>query len=177
MLQNSNTHLFCLYCRQKELAVQWYACRGKGQCGDLQHCGNSKGNQPCAQRLYPAPFWESAWHEDPAPREHLDQMLPWGKLIQENFAWQNEAPDSESGASCLSGDVLSLGGYKYAVWLLHWSLVCRWYNICWKEVQQTTKAQHSMTFMHQNAQNSFLKLFFIKTLYTKCWLLNISDVP
>ena len=26
--------------------------------------------------------------------ERLDQMLPWGKLIQENFAWQNEAPDS-----------------------------------------------------------------------------------
>ena len=43
--------------------------------------------------------------------ERLKQMLPWGKLIQENFAWQNEAPDSESGVSCLSGDMLSLGGY------------------------------------------------------------------
>ena len=79
----------------------------------LQHCGNSKGNQPCAQRLYPVPFWESIWHEDPDQREHLDQLLPWGKLIQENFAWQNEAPDSESGASCLSENVLSLGGYGY----------------------------------------------------------------
>ena len=41
----------------------------------------------------------------------LKQMLPWGKLIQENFAWQQEASDSESGASCLSGNVLSPGGY------------------------------------------------------------------
>lgn len=32
----------------------------KSQRSDLQHCGNSKGKQPCAQRLYPVPFRESA---------------------------------------------------------------------------------------------------------------------
>lgn len=54
--------------------------------------------------------------------ERLDQILPWGKLIQENFVWQNEAPDSESGASCLSGDVLSLGGYVWIAFPSHFSL-------------------------------------------------------
>lgn len=49
-----------LYSRQKELAVQRHACRRKSQRSDLQHCGNSKGKQPCAQRLYPVPFRESA---------------------------------------------------------------------------------------------------------------------
>ena len=44
----------------KELAVQRHACRCKSQRSDLQHYGNSKGKQPCAQRLYPVPFRESA---------------------------------------------------------------------------------------------------------------------
>ena len=39
---------------RKNRLFQRHACRCKGQRGDLQHCGNCKGKQPCAQRLYPA---------------------------------------------------------------------------------------------------------------------------
>lgn len=45
--------------------------------------------------------------------EHLKQMLPWGKLILESFAQQNQAPDSAPGASCLSVNLLSPGGYVF----------------------------------------------------------------
>lgn len=54
--------------------------------------------------------------------ERLKQMLPWGKLIQESFAQQDQAPDSAPGASCLSVNLLSPGGYVFSVFQLHTDL-------------------------------------------------------
>ena len=44
------------------------------------------------------------------------------KLIQEKFVWQKEAPDSESGASFLSANVLSPGSY---------CVTYNWENLIW----------------------------------------------
>ena len=57
------------------------------------------------------PIRTSAVYSDFDPPGTSSQMLPWGKLIQEYFAWQNEASDLNVGCLFLCGNVFSLSSH------------------------------------------------------------------